>query len=139
MVRVFVTNLRIALVQREPCATQDEAVREESPFVTAFQRAARENALAIGVANYCGKIGNGHSLELSGIAFKAPENGQDGESNDQVLSEGSDREELVVRFADIPIAELRAYRAREVWGGAWRRPQTYGELTDTGRAPSFDR
>jgi len=61
--------------------------------------------------------------------------------------EGSSRELRLVEadgtegvyLAEFPLAEMRAYREREVWGNAFRRPATYAAITSTEVQPPFRR
>jgi N-carbamoylputrescine amidase len=77
-----------------------------------FGTRAFENAMAVAMANYADPQQNGRS-----IAFGADGN----------LLVEADRSEGI-HFADLDIDEVRAYRAKTVWGNAFRRPHRYGLL-----------
>ncbi|MCL2507787.1 MAG: hypothetical protein FWF05_01285 [Oscillospiraceae bacterium] len=48
------------------------------------------------------------------------------ESRDTMVIEAGEAEGIYL--AAFPMDRLRDYRAREVWGDKYRRPETYGEL-----------
>ena len=85
---------------------------------------AYENMMGIATVNYpaghpdC----NGHSTAFDGMAY-AP--GEDG-SHDSLIIEAGQREGIYL--ADFPLAEIRAYRKREIHGNAYRHPRSYGLL-----------
>ncbi len=83
---------------------------------------AFENMVAIAVANYAAPDQNGHSVAYSPIAFDAQER-----SLDTLVVEAGEAEEIVVARFDL--TALRYWRAHEVWGTKYRRPETYGPLT----------
>jgi len=87
---------------------------------------AFENMVAVAVANYASGPGNGHSAAYSGMAFET--RGGQSFSVDHQLVEGDGAARLV--WADLDLAALRAYRAAEVWGAAYRRPGLYGGLVE---------
>lgn len=74
---------------------------------------------------------NGHSIAFDGIAFD--EHG----SRDMLLVEAGEQEGIYLARFDLE--QLRAYRAREVWGNAYRKPGCYGALTSTQVEPPFQR
>jgi hypothetical protein len=53
------------------------------------------------------------------------------------LAEGPDGEELVLAHFDLDA--LRAYRAREVWGNAFRHVEAYQALVDPSAKAPFAR
>ncbi len=85
---------------------------------------AFENMLGVATANYAAPQENGHSAAYDGIAFQRDES-----SRDTRLVEADEREG--VRVAEFDLDALRAYRAHEVWGDAFRKPRAYGLLTAT--------
>jgi len=77
---------------------------------------AFENMTAMATANYTGF--GGRSVAFSGIVCDA-----DGTPLDHTLVRaGAD---AGIYVADLDLAALRSYRAREVWGDAYRRPGAY--------------
>ncbi|TDC72780.1 carbon-nitrogen hydrolase family protein [Streptomyces hainanensis] len=87
-----------------------------------FRTRAYENMMALAMANYAG-AGWGHSIAFDGMAF-----GPDG-SRDMLVVEAG--EAAGVYPAVFDLAALRAYRSRETWGNAFRRPASYGALTSS--------
>ncbi|MFD6530897.1 carbon-nitrogen hydrolase family protein [Streptomyces sp. NPDC060184] len=81
---------------------------------------AFENAAAVAVANYPRPSMNGRSCLFDGRAMDR------GRPRDHTIVLADDREQLVV--ADLDLQALRAYRARSIWGAAFRRPQAYSSL-----------
>ena len=71
-------------------------------------------------------------MVIDGIAFN-----RDEISRDMILCETGEEEGIFI--AELDLDELRDYRAREVWGNAYRRPQLYGRLTDQGVQHPFKR
>lgn len=78
--------------------------------------------VSLAMTNYAAPQANGHSIALDGIAF-----GPDEQSREIVLVEAGPEEG--VYLGELDVAALRAYREREVWGNAFRRPGCYGYLT----------
>jgi len=77
---------------------------------------------------------NGHSVAFDGMAFE----GIDGASRDTLVVEAGEAEG--VYLATFDLVRLREWRAREVWGNAYRRPGLYGMLTSSEvRAPFLRR
>lgn len=83
---------------------------------------AYENMVAIAMANYAGPPYDGGSIAFAGQVCEA-----DGTFRDQTIVEcGTD---AGVFIAEIDLGALRAYRAREMWGDKWRRPETYRRIS----------
>ncbi len=86
---------------------------------------AYENAVVTAIANYpephagC----NGHSA-----AFGA---------RGKTLVEAGDKEGI--HIASFDIHDLREYRKKTIWGGAFRRPQRYSEIVKQAELPEFQR
>lgn len=95
------------------------------------------NMFAIAMANYAapGENGNGHSTALDGIAYEGPDN--DWAAREMTLLEAPEAEGIYM--ASFDLAALRAYRSRETWGDAFRKPRAYGALTRLAQSPPFVR
>ena len=87
---------------------------------------AFENGCAVVLANYPTPQYNGHSAVFDPMAF-----GTDGESRDTCVFEAG--EEPGVFVVSLELGVLREWRRTEVWGGAFRRPELYGRLTELPR------
>jgi predicted amidohydrolase len=102
---------------------------------------AFEDMLGVAVANYPtptdppeGDPGpcNGHSVAFSGVCYDP-----DGRPRDPTLVEAGEHEGVFLATFDL--GALRAYRAREPWGDAYRRPAAYGSLLGHGVDPLMRR
>jgi len=67
------------------------------------------------------------------VAYPVP----DGEARDTLIIEAGENEEVYIAAFDID--SIRAYRLRETWGNAYRRPPLYGRLTSEDVQPPFVR
>lgn len=87
---------------------------------------AYENMMGIATCNYpCGQPDcNGHSSAFDGVAY-APDSS---ESRDTCLLEAGSGEGIYLARFDMEL--LREYRAAEVHGNAYRRPEKYHLLID---------
>ena len=117
-------SLTAALVQaRSRGADPDHALREG-------ERACREAARNSHLAPL--DIGNGHSVAFSGTRFD-----RDGNPLEHTLVEAGEEEELLIATFDLDA--LRAYRAYEIQGDAYRKPAFYNALSDDTPLPVFAR
>ncbi len=81
-----------------------------------------ENMFAVAMANYGAPQHNGRSVAFDGIV-----NDESGSPRDPTIVEAD--ETAGVAIANIDLDQLRAYRAREVWGPNHRRPALYAPLS----------
>ena len=88
-----------------------------------------ENMVAVALANYAAPKDNGHSIAFDPIAFDA--NG----SRETLVIEAGEAEGVYLATFDLDA--IRAYRQREAWGDAFRRPGAYAALTSAKVAPPF--
>lgn len=104
---------------------------------------AYENMVGLAMTNYpqaidqSGQVDylgcNGMSAAFSGMCFD-----EDGVPMDQELVVAGSTPSIEI--AEFDLAALRAYRAIETWGDAYRKPDTYARLAQTGqKAPIFQR
>jgi len=82
---------------------------------------AAENLIGLAMANYPAPRNNGHSVAFHPMAFDGAV------PRDTLVVEAGEAEG--VYLAPFDLDELRAYRLREGWGNAFRRPDRYGLLT----------
>ncbi len=96
---------------------------------------AYENMTAIATCNYPDSVPdcNGGSSLFDGVAY-LPE--LDGSRDTCLLQAGG---EDGIYIAQLDVDMLRKYRSEEVHGNAYRRPQKYGILTETGVKEPFIR
>ncbi|MBI3764098.1 MAG: hypothetical protein HY260_19835 [Chloroflexi bacterium] len=76
----------------------------------------------VAMTNYAAPQENGHSVAFDGIAFD-----ERGNSRDTLVVEAGQREGIYL--AEFDMDKLRAYRKREVWGNAFRKPGRYELVT----------
>jgi predicted amidohydrolase len=103
-----------------------------------FRARAFENMVGVAMANYAADEPvdpggcNGRSVAFSGICFTP-----DGRPRDHTLVEAGT--EPAIHLATFDLDELRAYRERETWGDAYRKPGAYAALVADAPAPVFAR
>lgn len=124
--REFPESARLLMLQGAEVILVPNACPMELNRLSQLRARAFGNMTAIATANYpAGKPDcNGHSTAFDGIAY------DDGApiSRDTLVVEAGENEG--VYLAPLPLDKLRAYRAREVHGNAYRRPRLYGPLTE---------
>ena len=89
--------------------------------LTQLRARAYENMLGVALANYPAPGLNGHSVAYDGIAFADDES-----SRDTLVIEAGEAEGIYLATFDVE--RLRANRASEPWGNAYRRPRLYHKL-----------
>jgi len=123
--REFPESARILMLEGAELILVPNACDLESNRLSQLRTRAYENMVGLATANYAkpSHSGNGHSAAFDGIAFE----GEDGPSRDTLVVEAGEAEGIYLATFDL--ARLRAYRSREVWGAAYRKPALYGRLT----------
>jgi predicted amidohydrolase len=79
------------------------------------------------MANYAAPQANGHSVAFDGVAYSGETADADESPNDTLVVEAGESEG--VYLARFDMEKLRAYRERETWGNAFRKPRSYAVLT----------
>jgi N-carbamoylputrescine amidase len=130
--REFPESARILMLQGAELILTPNACDMEDNRIGQFRARAFENMVAVALANYAAPQCNGHSVAFDAVAF-----GDDEEGLDTCIVEAGEGEEVVL--ADLDLDRIRAYREREVWGNAFRRPRCYGLLTALGVERPFVR
>lgn len=122
--REFPESARILMLKGAEVILAPNACPLEINRLAALRTRAYENMLAIATCNYLGGHPdcNGHSTVFDGVAWLDQEPG----ARDMCVFEAP--EEEGVYLAEIDLDQLRAYRADEVMGNAWRHPEKYGAL-----------
>ncbi|HEX9918349.1 MAG TPA: carbon-nitrogen hydrolase family protein, partial [Pyrinomonadaceae bacterium] len=120
--REFPESARMLMLGGAELILTPNACTLESHRLSQFRTRAYENMVGVAMANYAAPQLNGHSAAYDGAAFHANE-----EPRDTLVIEAGEREDVDVAAFDMDA--LRAYRARETWGNAYRRPRLYGMLT----------
>lgn len=122
--REFPESARILMLSGAEIILVPNACPMEINRLSQLRARAYENMVGIATANYpfgqpdC----NGHSSAFDGIAYRPEERS----SRDTLILEAGEREGIYL--ADFPMEELRAYRALEVHGNAYRHPRKYAKL-----------
>jgi predicted amidohydrolase len=130
--REFPESARILMLQGAEIILVPNACEMEENRSGQLRARAYENMLGVALANYAGPLHRGHSQAYDGMAFTRA-----GASRSPRLVEGGAEEGIYL--AGFDLARLRAYRRREVWGNAFRKPAHYARLTSPQVAPPFRR
>ncbi len=130
--REFPESARTLMLEGAEVVVTPNACDLNPDRVGQFRARAFENMLAVAMANYPVPQYNGHSCAFDGVAFQV-----DGRDRDHKLVEAGPEPGVV--FADIDLALLRGYRARETWGDAYRKPYAYQSLVSPQPRPPFVR
>src|SRR5262249_28029505 len=105
----------------------------DEPRLAQFKTRAFENMVGVAMTNYAAPQNNGHSIAFDAVAYPVI----NGASRDTLIIEAGEAEEIAVASFDMD--SIRAYRSRETWGNAYRRPRLYGSLTAQEVEPPFYR
>jgi predicted amidohydrolase len=119
--REFPESARLLMLKGAEIILTPNACDLEINRLSQFRSRAYENMVGMAMANYAAPDANGHSLAFDGMAFDEKE-----QSRDMLLIQAGEAEGIFMARYDLE--RLRAYRTREVWGNAYRRPQVYGPL-----------
>lgn len=124
--REFPESARILMLKGAEVILAPNACPMEINRLAALRTRAYENMAAIATCNYPAGVPdcNGHSTVFDGIAWLQDEDGP----RDMCVFEAT--EEEGVYLSEIDIGALREYRADEVMGNAYRRPEMYGLLAE---------
>jgi predicted amidohydrolase len=120
--REFPESARILMLKGAEIIVTPNACELEANRIGQFRARAYENMVGVAMTNYAAPQENGHSVAFDGVAF-----GEDEKSLNMLVIEAGESEGVyLARFA---MERLRAYREREGWGNAFRRPNRYHLLT----------
>lgn len=125
-------SARLLMLQGAEVILTPNACGLEINRISQFRTRAYENMVAVAMTNYAAPNENGHSLAFDGIAYDEQEG-----SRDMLIVEAGPEEGVYLAAVDLD--RLRAYRQREIWGNAFRRPGRYGLLTSPIVQPPFVR
>lgn len=133
--REFPESARLLMLQGAELILVPNACPMEINRLSQLRGRAFENMLALATVNYpAGQPDcNGHSTLFDGVVYLP---GQPGSRDTLVLEAG---EEEGIYLAELDVDRLRDYRAREVHGNAYRRPELYSPLLDREIKPPFVR
>jgi len=119
--REFPESARILMLKGAELILTPNACELEENRLGQFRARAYENMVGVAMANYAAPQENGHSVAFDAVAFDENERTQ----NTLIIEAG---EEEGVYIAEFDMDRIRAYRERETWGNAFRKPQKYGLL-----------
>jgi predicted amidohydrolase len=139
--REFPESARILMLQGVELILTPNACSLEDHRLSQFKTRAYENMVGVAMTNYAAPQNNGHSVAFDAVAFSlvdaAADSTQDGEPRDTLIVEAGENEDVYMATFDMD--SIRAYRERETWGNAYRRPRLYRMLTATEVEPPFIR
>jgi predicted amidohydrolase len=143
--REFPESARVLMLGGAEIILTPNACGLDADRLGQFRARAYENMVGVAMANYAmpaATARNGHLLPLDvcnghSVAFSGISCDRDGNGLDHKLVEGGEGEELLIATFDLDA--LRAYRAYETAGDAYRKPAHYRALVDDDPLPVFTR
>ena len=122
--REFPESARVLMLKGAEVVLVPNACPMEINRLSQLRARAFENMMAIATCNYPATVPdcNGGSSVFDGVAYLPDLDG----SRDTCILQAGEAEGIYL--AKLDLAQLRRYRAEEVHGNAYRRPQMYGEL-----------
>lgn len=135
--REFPESARILMLNGAEIILTPNACTLDEHRRAQFQTRAFENMVGVAMATYAAPQENGHSIACDGMAYTLPPGDQDGETRNMKLIEAG--EEEGIHPAEFDLERLRAYRQRETWCNAFRRPRLYGALVSEAVQPPLVR
>ena len=131
--REFPESARILMLNGAELILTPNACTLDEHRISQFKTRAFENMTGVAMTNYAAPQNNGHSLAFDAVAYPIA----DGEARDSLIIEAGEAEDVYMAVFDMD--SIRAYREREAWGNAYRRPRLYKRLTATQVEPPFTR
>ena len=120
--REFPESARILMLKGAELILTPNACTLDDSRIGQFRARAFENMVGVAMTNYAAPQGNGHSVAFDAVFYQEDETPVEALLVDAAEEEG-------VYLADFDMARIRAYRERETWGNAFRKPRSYGVLT----------
>jgi len=131
--REFPESARILMLNGAEVILTPNACTLDTGRLGQFRARAFENMVGVAMTNYAAPQNNGHSVAFDAASF--PE--VDGDPRDTLIVEAGEGEGVYIATFDMDA--ICAYRQRETWGNAYRKPRCYGKLTDSDVQPPFVR
>jgi len=122
--REFPESARILMLQGAELILTPNACALDEHRLGQFKARSYENMVGVAMTNYAAPQNNGHSVAFDGMAYNADET-----SRETLIIEAGENEDVYIATFDME--SIRAYREREAWGNAYRRPRLYEMLTTT--------
>jgi N-carbamoylputrescine amidase len=120
--REFPESARMLMLQGAELILTPNACTLDNHRLMQFRTRAYENMVGVAMTNYAAPQNNGHSAAFDAVAYSADE-----ASRDTLIVEAGESEDIYLAAFDMD--SIRAYRQREVWGNAFRRPRLYSLMT----------
>jgi len=122
--REFPESARLLMLDGAELILVPNACPMEINRLSQLRGRAYENMVAIATCNYPSSVPdcNGHSSVFDGVAYLPELSG----SRDTCILEAGEEEGIYM--AELDLDMLRTYRASEVHGNAYRRPEKYGRI-----------
>ena len=120
--REFPESARILMLKGAELILTPNSCTMEVNRIGQFRARAYENMVGVALANYAAPQEKGHSVAFDPCAFDTQ-----GNSRDTLVIEAGENEGVYLATFDIDL--IRAYREREAWGNAFRKPHRYSLLT----------
>ena len=130
--REFPESARILMLKGAEVIVVPNSCTVDANRIAGLRTRAFENMVGVAMTNYATPQANGHSAGFDAVAYT-----KDERPLDTLLVEAGPSEGIYL--ADFDIGRIRAYRERETWGNAYRRPKLYGLLTSEDVQPPFIR
>jgi predicted amidohydrolase len=131
--REFPESARILMLRGAELILTPNACTLDEHRLGQFKTRAFENMLGVAMTNYAAPQNNGHSAAFDAVAYSSQKSEaqplEDGEARDTLIVEAGEDEGVFLAALDME--SIRAYRKRESWGNAYRRPRLYKELIAT--------
>jgi predicted amidohydrolase len=128
--REFPESARLLMLAGAELILTPNACTLEAHRLTQFKTRAYENMVGVAMTNYAAPQNNGHSVAYDAVAFRSED-----EPRDTLIVEAGESEDVYLATFDMD--SIRAYREREAWGNAYRRPRLYAMLTHSEVEPPF--
>lgn len=129
--REFPESARVLMLKGAELILVPNACEMELHRLCQLRTRADENMVCLALTNYAAPDANGHSVAYDPLCFN--EHG----SRDNLVIEAGEAEGIYLATFDLDA--VRAYREREAWGNAFRRPQRYSLLASLAVEPPFVR
>lgn len=133
--REFPESARILMLKGTELILVPNACPMEINRLSQFRSRVFENMLAIATCNYPAAVPdcNGGSGVFDGVVYLPDME----DSRDTCILQADGSEGIFI--AELDLEQLRSYREKEIHGNAYRHPEKYGILIDTGRNQPFIR
>jgi predicted amidohydrolase len=131
--REFPESARILMLKGAEVILTPNGCTLDDGRIGQFRARAFENMVGVAMANYASPQYNGRSVAFDAVSFDEV----DGEARDTLIVEAGKSEGVYI--AEFDLDKIRAYRERESWGNAFRKPRSYGLLTSPDVEPPFIR